>query len=100
MKVKIYGAGSIGNHHARACREMGWDVTVVDTDPAALERMKNDIYPKRYGAWDESIQLVTADKQPRGGFDVVYFGVPPHVRLKLAQEVLKEEPKIMQLEKP
>ena len=24
-KVKIYGAGSIGNHLAHACRNKGWD---------------------------------------------------------------------------
>lgn len=100
MKVKIVGAGSIGNHHAFACREMGWDVTVVDADPAALERMRTDIYPKRYGAWDEAITLETADMQTRGGFDIIYFGTPPHVRLTLAKESLLEKPKIMQLEKP
>ena len=40
MKVKIYGAGSIGNHLAQASRRMGWDVDMCDTDPKALERTK------------------------------------------------------------
>ena len=31
-KVKIYGAGSIGNHLAYACRSKGWDVTLCDID--------------------------------------------------------------------
>jgi len=56
MKVKIIGAGSIGNHLAQACRRIGWEVTVVDKDQAAIERMKNEIYPKRYGSWDENIK--------------------------------------------
>ena len=34
-KVKIYGAGSIGNHLARASRSMGWEVTISDVDEAA-----------------------------------------------------------------
>ncbi|MDO8510154.1 MAG: Gfo/Idh/MocA family oxidoreductase [bacterium] len=100
MKAKIIGAGSIGNHHAEACRSMGWDVTVVDTDQAALDRMKSEIYPKRYGAWDESIKLFLSSEQPSGGFDVVYLGTPPHVRMKIAEEILEEEPKVLLLEKP
>ena len=46
MKVKIIGAGSIGNHLAQASRRMGWDVLVVDVDPKALGRMKNENFPK------------------------------------------------------
>lgn len=99
-KVKIIGAGSIGNHHAQACRSMGWEVTVVDNDPAALLRMKNDIYPKRYGAWDESIKLFETSKAPKGGFDVIYLGTPPHVRMKVALEAIKENPRVLQMEKP
>ncbi|KKU70568.1 MAG: Dehydrogenase-like protein [Parcubacteria group bacterium GW2011_GWA2_47_21] len=100
IKVKIIGAGSIGNHHTQASRAMGWDVTVTDADPKALERMRTEIYPKRYGAWDETIKLVEAGEQPRGGFDIIYIGTPPHVRMKVAIEAIKEEPKVLQLEKP
>ena len=57
--VKIYGAGSIGNHMANASRAMGMKVDVVDIDETALNRMKGDIYPSRYGAWDENISLHT-----------------------------------------
>ena len=45
-KVKICGAGSIGNHLANASRALGWSVDIVDVDPGALERTKNEIYPK------------------------------------------------------
>ena len=100
MKVKIIGAGSIGNHLAQASRRMGWEVVVIDNDPAALERMKNDIYPKRYGAWDDSIKLFTSDKEPKGGFDIIMIGTPPDVRMKLALGALKENPKLLHLEKP
>jgi predicted dehydrogenase len=100
MKVKIYGAGSIGNHLAQASRRMGWDVVIVDKDPKALERTKTEIYPTRYGKWDEAIQLFELGKEPKGGFDVIFLGTPPHVRMSLATELLKEDPKVLQLEKP
>jgi len=100
IKTKIIGAGSIGNHLAQASRRMGWSVCVVDADPKALERMKNDIYPKRYGIWDEEIKLFTPDKAPKGGFDVIFIGTPPHVRMSIAIEMLREKPRVLQLEKP
>lgn len=99
-KVKIIGAGSIGNHLAQASRRMGWEVVVVDRDPAALRRMKEDIYPKRYGSWDETIQLFTTDQEPKGGFDIICIGTPPDVRMPLVLSALSEKPGILQLEKP
>lgn len=100
MNVKIIGAGSIGNHLAQAARRMGWSVTVTDTDPEALRRMKEEIYPKRYGTWDDSIVLKTAQEEPKGGFDIICLGTPPDVRMQLALAALSEKPKILQLEKP
>ncbi|KKN62280.1 hypothetical protein LCGC14_0513400 [marine sediment metagenome] len=32
MKVKIFGAGSIGNHLAQAARTMDWEVLICDSD--------------------------------------------------------------------
>ena len=46
MKVKIFGAGSIGNHLAYACRSQNLDVTIFDIDDEALVRTKNKIYTK------------------------------------------------------
>ena len=51
--VKIFGAGSIGNHLANAARVKGWGVTICDLDQNALSRTRNDIYPTRYGKFDE-----------------------------------------------
>jgi len=63
--VKILGAGSIGNHLANASRRLGWSVTLCDLDSAALQRTREQIYPARYGQWDESIRLCTAAEAPR-----------------------------------
>ncbi|MBU1179233.1 Gfo/Idh/MocA family oxidoreductase [Patescibacteria group bacterium] len=99
-KVKIYGAGSIGNHLAQACRRIGWDVCMVDPDAKALERTKKEIYPARYGAWDEKIKLYELGPEPKGGFDIIFLGTPPHIRMGLALKALEELPKILFLEKP
>lgn len=100
IKIKIIGAGSIGNHLAQAARRMGWDVTVVDRDSEALRRMREEIYPKRYGAWDEAIRLFTSAEEPKGGFDIIAIGTPPDVHMKLALAALDERPKVLQIEKP
>lgn len=99
-RVKIVGAGSVGNHHANACRNAGWEVTVVDSNPEALRRMREEIYPKRYGAWDERITLATPAEAAKG-FDVVLVGTPPDSHLKIATALLREEaPRVLQIEKP
>lgn len=99
--VLIFGAGSIGNHLAYACRTRGWDVTITDTDPEALNRTKNDIYPSRYKAWDDGIKLVTPDRIGPDRADLVIIGTPPDTHIKLALDVLKKAPpRIMLIEKP
>ena len=98
--VKIYGAGSIGNHLAHASRQIGLDVMICDVDPGALERTRNDIYPTRYGEWDTSIELVDNSGAPAGGFDLIAIGTPPHRHLELAMSALKERPKAVLIEKP
>ena len=58
MDILIFGAGSIGNHLANASKRLNWSVTILDIDPKALQRTKGEIYPQRYGSWDESIKLI------------------------------------------
>jgi len=99
-RVKIYGAGSIGNHLANASRVLGWDVTVCDVGEVPLNRMKNEIYPGRYGKWDEGIKLFTNEKAPKGGFDVIMIGTPPDSHIPLALEALQEAPTAILSEKP
>ena len=52
MKVKILGAGSIGNHLANAA-SLDWEVHLCDISNDALKRTKNLIYRGRYKKWDE-----------------------------------------------
>jgi len=100
-RVKILGAGSIGNHLAHACRELDWAVTLCDIDRAALRRTREDIYPARYGHWDGAIRLATPQELAGEAFDAVIIGTPPdhHVALALA-ELETSPPRLMLLEKP
>jgi len=99
-RVKILGAGSIGNHLSNAARAKGWQVTLCDIDPAALERTRKDIYPGRYGAWDDSIQLAQAEELEPGGHDWIFIGTPPDAHVPLALDALGERPKGILVEKP
>lgn len=99
-RIKIYGAGSIGNHLAHASRRMGWEVTVCDVSAAALERMQHQIYPSRYGQWDDAIRLYLNQDAPTGGFDHIFIGTPPEFHLPLAIRALEETPASVIVEKP
>lgn len=99
-KVKIIGAGSIGNHLANACRCRGFDTTIVDIDQEALERTKSMIYPSRYGQWDENIKLQLSSDANSGDFDLIFIGTPPDSHLSLALQAVKEKPKAVIIEKP
>lgn len=100
MRVKVLGAGSIGNHLSHASRSLGWHVDICDIDPAALERTKTEIYPSRYGKWDDAIGTYLSADAPKGGYDLICIGTPPHVHLPLAIEALNEQPKAILIEKP
>ena len=100
-KVKIVGAGSIGNHLAHGARRLGWDVAVCDVDPAALERTRHEIFPSRYGSWDDAIRLASPAELVGERFDVVILGTPPDTHLALAlAEIDRAPPRLMLIEKP
>lgn len=100
MRVKIHGAGSIGNHLANASRRLGWSVDICDVDPAALVRTREQLYPGRYGKWDSAIGLHESAKAPKGGYDLICVGTPPEHHLALAMAALDEKPRALQIEKP
>ena len=85
MRVKIFGAGSIGNHMAYAFRTKGFEVHVCDNDIEALTRMEMNIYPERYGKWDSKIKLYESSNAPIGGFDIIIIGTPPESHLDIAR---------------
>lgn len=100
MRVKIFGAGSIGNHLSNAARILDWSVDLCDLSNTALERTKNEIYPSRYGKWDDSIRLISNDLAPKSGYDLIIVGTPPDTHIPLAIDAVKERPKAVMVEKP
>ncbi len=99
-KIKVHGCGSIGNHLAQASRRKGWTVNMCDIDPDALVRTKSDIYPARYGRWDESIGLYQSKDIPDIGYDFIIVGTPPDSHIELARSAIKEGAKTVLVEKP
>ncbi len=99
-KIKVFGCGSIGNHLTQASRRKGWSVDMCDIDPEALLRTKNDIYPSRYGAWDDKIGLYESKDIPNSGYDFVIVGTPPDSHMTLARQAIKEGAKTILVEKP
>jgi predicted dehydrogenase len=100
FKVKVLGAGSIGNHLAHASRRLGWQVAICDIDAAALERTRTEVFPGRYGSWDESIELYRADDAPKSVYDLIVVGTPPDSHVDLAIEAIAEGPRAVLVEKP
>lgn len=100
-RIRIIGAGSIGNHIAHAARSHGWAVTLTDNDPAALERTRTSIYPQRYGTWDDAIVLKGSRSAMGDPADVVFIGTPPDSHIAIANAVLDAiTPRAIVLEKP
>lgn len=102
MRIKIYGAGSAGNHLAFSCQQRGWQVTVVDNHAPSLERMRQEIFPQRYGTWDESITLRTLNDEDDSTYDATLIATPPATHIALATRELqsKTPPQLLLLEKP
>lgn len=100
QSVKVIGAGSIGNHMTNAARTLGWSVDLCDISGEALARARTDIYPGRYGTWDESIGLHLVDDAPHGDHDLIIVGTPPDHHMDLAIDALAEKPKALLVEKP
>ena len=99
MRVKIIGAGSAGIHLAEACRRMGWEVWILDNDRCALDRMYS-IYKSRYGEWDKEIHICESTIGSSQFADIIIIATPPDVRMKLALGAIRENPKLLHLEKP
>jgi predicted dehydrogenase len=100
-RVKIVGAGSIGNHLTHAFRQRDFEVTLCDVDPEALRRSREEIHPARYGAWDPAVRLVRAEELAGERFDVVAIGTPPDSHLPLALAELRDHaPRVLLIEKP
>lgn len=83
--ILIFGSGSIGNHMAYASRRLNLNTSITDIDPSALLRMKYKIFPKRYGKWDDNINIIDYKSvfQIKKKYDLIVIGTPPKTHLDL-----------------
>ena len=90
--VLIFGAGSIGNHMANACLKLKFNVFVTDISTKALTRMKEEIFIKRYGKWNNSIRLIEYDRvfQLKEKFKLIIIGTPPKTHYQLFKNCKKK----------
>jgi hypothetical protein len=102
-KILIFGAGSIGNHLANACRKNKLDVSIVDISFEALSRMKNKIYPSRYKKWDDNIKILnyTDVFKSKVKYYLIIIGTPPSTHLSIVKKIKKSlSYKKLLIEKP
>ncbi len=101
--VLIFGAGSIGTHHAHAARSCACNVTISDINQTQFNYMREELYPERYKKWDNKIIFIPYEDifHISNKFDLIILGVPPQHHLSLLKKCLKylEFDKIM-TEKP
>ncbi len=93
-KILIFGSGSIGTHHANAAISLNCEVFITDKKKSQLKNMRENIYPGRYGKWNNKIQCISYNNifKLKHNFDIIIIGVPPsnHLDLiKLCQKRLK-----------
>lgn len=98
--VKVYGAGSIGNHLTNAAVSLGYNVVVVDIDKLALERMKYEIYPSRYGSWSDKIIQYQIGNEVECEYDLICIGTPPDTHLNILLNTLTGYKGKILVEKP
>ena len=90
-KILIFGSGSIGTHHANAAITLKNDVFITDKNNSQLENMKQNIYPQRYGKWDNKINCISYNKvfNLRKNFDLIIIGIPPKLHLQVLKKCIK-----------
>ena len=88
--VLIFGAGSIGTHHANAAVSFDCDVSICDINPSQYEYMKGYLYPERYSKWDTRISFISHESvfDENKEYDLVVIGVPPRQHTKVLKKCL------------
>ena len=87
-KVLIFGAGSIGTHHANAARQLNCEVTICDINNSKFDYMRENLYPSRYNKWDNAIKfrLLKDIFKNKVKYDLIVIGIPPSKHLDLLKK--------------
>ena len=92
MNILIFGAGSVGTHHAHAARVLKYNAYITDINENQLEFMKSQLYPKRYGKWDNKIKIIKFKNIfiTKIKFDLIIIGVTPINHLSLLKKCIEK----------
>jgi len=88
--ILIFGAGSIGTHHANAARHLNCNVTICDINATKFEYMKEYLYPSRYKKWDRAINFIPLKDifRTKNKYDLIIIGIPPKNHLMLLKKCI------------
>ena len=101
--VLIFGAGSVGAHHANACRFFNFNVFITDIKINQISYFKNRLYPSRYKSWDNKIKLLNYKNifKIKKKFDLIIIATSPINHLKVFFKINKNlKYKKILIEKP
>ena len=62
--------------------------------------MKDEIYSNRYGTRNEKIKISNKDELTSKNYDLIFIGTPPDTYFNLIENLIKENPKAILVEKP
>ena len=79
MNILIFGAGSVGAHHANAASFLRANVFITDINKNQLLYLKKNLYPKRYGKWNKKINILDYNNifKIKKKIDLIILGISP-----------------------
>ena len=92
MNILIFGAGSVGAHHANAAISLKANVTITDINKRQLIYLKKNLYPSRYGKWNKKINIINYKDvfKIKNKFDLIVLGISPLHHLSALKLCIKK----------
>ena len=91
MNILIFGAGSVGAHHANAATFLGANVSITDINENQLLYLKKNLYPNRYGKWNKKIDIIDYDNifKIKKKIDLIILGISPSNHMTVLKDCIK-----------
>ena len=92
MNILIFGAGSVGAHHAYAASFLKANVTITDINKNQLLYLKKKLYPSRYGKWNKKINIISYSDvfNIKDKIDLIVLGISPLNHMQVLKDCLKK----------
>lgn len=92
MNILIFGAGSVGAHHAHAASYLRANVSITDINKNQLLYLKKNLYPSRYGKWNKKINIISYNNifKIKYRIDLIVLGISPSNHMRVLKECIKK----------